>query len=105
MIPSDSLLGEGESDDEDLPLCWVSAIHSGAAPDRDVLFLSLDCHTASTGLHYVLTRQMARELVESLRDSLAVLDDASKPKVRLDAARPSRSSSRPAPRTRRPGSP
>ena len=60
-------------------LCWVSAVRSGAAPDRDVLFLSLDCDTvAPPGPHYVLTHQIARELVESLRDSLAVLDAASK---------------------------
>ena len=76
---SDSLLPDDEPNDEDVPLCWVSAVRSGAAADRDVLFLSFDCDTAtSRGPHYVLTHQMARELVESLRDSLAVLDGASK---------------------------
>ena len=73
VTPPDSELPE-----EDAPLCYVAGVRTGAVPERQLLFLSLDCTPDPAGPIYVLTREKARDLVESLRDSLAILDAAAK---------------------------
>ena len=69
---------------DDPPLYWVTSIRSGPVPGQGLVFLGFDCSAITAGCgqesspNYVLTRSQARELVESLRDSLAVLDAVSR---------------------------
>ena len=81
-MASSELPGTG---DGDVPLCWVTALRAGPVPEQGLLFLGFDYsvmgrRTGSTaaGPNFVMTRAQARELVEALRDSLAVLDAASR---------------------------
>jgi hypothetical protein len=81
MTPSD----DGEPADGDLPLCWVTAVRAGPVPEQGLLFLGFDYSvmgrrggSSASGPNFVMTRAQARELVERLRDSLAVIDAGSR---------------------------
>jgi hypothetical protein len=81
MAPSDL----PERRDGDVPLCWVTAARAGPVPEQGLLFLGFDYSvmgrrggSAASGPNFVMTRAQARELGERLRDSLAILDAASR---------------------------